>query len=114
MPKMPPRPCTSPRCGNMSEKDGRCKDHQREAWASNKGKSAESRGYGYQWKKRRARILKRDSYLCQECLRGGIITEAKEVDHILNKKRGGTDHDSNLESLCVKCHKEKTARERIL
>jgi len=96
----------------MATKQGRCDDHQREAWSSNKGKSAQSRGYGYQWVKLRKRILKRDSYLCQNCLRNGIITEAKEVDHILNKKRGGTDEDSNLESLCSPCHKDKTNKER--
>ncbi|HFL4980508.1 TPA: HNH endonuclease, partial [Escherichia coli] len=26
---------------------------------------------------------------------------------------GGTDDDSNLESLCLECHRAKTARERI-
>lgn len=112
MPKMPPKPCTAARCNNMATKNGRCEDHNIEAWASNKGKSAHSRGYGYGWKKLRNRILKRDDYLCQSCLRADIIKEAKEVDHILNKKRGGTDHESNLEALCCECHKKKTQSER--
>ncbi|WP_241322351.1 HNH endonuclease [Escherichia coli] len=28
-------------------------------------------------------------------------------------QRGGTDADSNLQSLCWPCHKAKTARERL-
>lgn len=113
MPKMPPRPCTQARCNNMATKSGRCDDHQHEAWSSNKGKSAESRGYGYQWKKLREKVLIRDGYLCQKCLASDIITLATDVDHIVNKKRGGSDQMSNLESLCNPCHKEKTKKERL-
>ncbi len=49
---------------------------------------------------RRARILQRDKYLCQNCRRHGIATKATSVDHIIPKAHGGTDDDSNLESLC--------------
>ncbi|MDM7498745.1 HNH endonuclease, partial [Escherichia coli] len=38
---------------------------------------------------------------------------ARTVDHIIPKAHGGTDDDSNLESLCLECHRAKTARERI-
>ncbi|MGK3435535.1 HNH endonuclease [Klebsiella pneumoniae] len=38
---------------------------------------------------------------------------AKTVDHIKAKAHGGTDDDSNLESLCWPCHRTKTGRERI-
>lgn len=109
---MPPKPCASPRCYKMSSTGGRCEDHQPEPWFSNKNKTAESRGYGYRWKKLRVSVLKRDSHLCLECLRAGIITKATEVDHVINKARGGTDSIDNLESICNPCHKTKTIQER--
>lgn len=112
MPKMPPRPCTHARCSSMSIKGGKCKEHQPEPWQSSVGKTPTQRGYGYRWKKLRDSVLRRDSYLCQSCLSSGIITTATDVDHILNKKRGGTDSMSNLQSLCNPCHKKKTIEER--
>ncbi|WP_139157546.1 HNH endonuclease, partial [Enterobacter hormaechei] len=42
----------------------------------------------------------------------GIATKATSVDHIIPKAHGGTDDDSNLESLCWPCHRKKTATER--
>lgn len=51
----------------------------------------------------RPRILRRDRYTCQQC-----GAPANQVDHI----RRGNDHsDSNLQALCEKCHRRKTARE---
>ena len=81
---------------------------------SNKpGQSRHQRGYGSKWDSIRVRILKRDKGLCQLCLRAGVAREAKTVDHIIPKAHGGTDADSNLQSLCWPCHKAKTARERL-
>ncbi|EKH62617.1 HNH endonuclease, partial [Escherichia coli] len=71
------------------------------------------RGYGSKWDVIRGRVLKRDKGLCQLCLRAGVVREAKTVDHIIPKAHGGTDADSNLQSLCWPCHKAKTARERL-
>ncbi|AXC50051.1 HNH endonuclease [Paracoccus suum] len=88
---------------------------ERSAW-SGKG-SRHERGYGSAWVKTAARILKRDSYLCQECLRHDRLTALKvrprdhAVDHIVPKAHGGNDEDSNLESLCAPCHAAKTAKE---
>ncbi len=39
------------------------------------------------------------------------MRDAEEVDHIVRLADGGTDHPSNLQSLCEDCHKEKTAAE---
>lgn len=33
-----------------------------------------------------------------------------QADHILERKRGGTNDLANLQTLCVPCHKDKTAR----
>lgn len=63
-------------------------------------KTRQDRGYGRPWEIKRARIMKRDKYLCQNCRRDGIATKATSVDHIIPKAHGGTDDDFNLESLC--------------
>lgn len=87
----------------------------RKSWAG-KG-SRHARGYGAEWVKTAARILKRDNYLCQACKRQGKLTALKvkprdhAVDHIIPKARGGSEDDENLESLCAPCHAAKTARE---
>lgn len=114
MPKMPPKPCNGPRCKAMATKGGYCDEHQPIVipWKSSVGKSAKERGYGSAWTKIRNTVRKRDKWLCQECLRKGIVTKGSDVDHILNKARGGTDAMNNLELLCKPCHKAKTIRER--
>lgn len=64
---------------------------------------------GRPWRRLRDRIFKRDLYTCQNCGRvGGDL----ELDHIVNVAKGGTDDDSNLQTLCKSpCHAEKTHRE---
>lgn len=80
-------------------------------WASTSVQSTTERGYGWQWQKVRERILARDCGLCCMCKAHGRLTLATEVDHIVNKAAGGSDHDSNLQSACKPCHKAKTAAE---
>lgn len=63
---------------------------------------------GHAWKKIRERIMFRDCGLCQECKRNGVVTAGKEVDHIVPVMKGGGDEDSNLQLLCLECHKMKT------
>lgn len=72
-----------------------------------KGSWGQGRG-GRPWRRLRDQILRRDCYLCQPCRRNGHVTEAAEVDHIVNVARGGTDDPSNLESTCHECHVAKT------
>lgn len=81
--------------------------------ASKYGKSRQDRGYGRLWEIIRERVLQRDQYLCQNHRRQKIAKKATSVDHIIPKAHGGTDDDSNLESLCWECHRAKTAREHI-
>lgn len=87
------------------------------SWGGIRGTRHE-RGYGSTWDKLRLRILKRDLYLCQECKRQGRVTplavypKDHAVDHIIRKSKGGTDHPSNLQSLCAyPCHWEKSQAE---
>ena len=70
------------------------------------------RGYGSSWRKLRKRVMDRDSWLCQVCLKAGRITPATEVDHIIPKSKGGDDSMHNLQAICrYPCHAEKTQRE---
>ena len=84
---------------------------ERKPWATSDRRTTTQRGYGASWQKLRLVVLTRDQHLCQTCLRGGIVHEAREVDHIKPKSEGGTDDLGNLESICTPCHKAKTARE---
>lgn len=71
------------------------------------------RGYGNAWLKVRASVLRKDKGLCQACRKAGRVTSATDVDHIVNKARGGGDEPENLQSLCGPCHRTKTAKEKI-
>ena len=55
---------------------------------------------------RNMRIKLRDLWTCQHC---GRTTDELEIDHITPVAQGGTEHDHNMQSLCVQCHLAKTA-----
>jgi 5-methylcytosine-specific restriction protein A len=123
MPRRPKSICRHRGCGALIEQPGFCEKHKQESvgWnRSHQGKSAAERGYDAEWRKKRERILHRDSGLCQPCLKHGIVHCGDEVDHIVSKaeaKRLGwtreqIEDDSNLQAINSECHKEKTARER--
>lgn len=115
MPHMPPRACTRPacggrvragvcdRCGNQRRRSARRLDDTRG--------SAHARGYGRRWRRIRDSVLHREP-LCRACGAEGRTTAAVHVDHIVSKRRGGTDERSNLQPLCQPCHNRKTAKER--
>ncbi|NIE95175.1 HNH endonuclease [Acinetobacter sp. Tr-809] len=70
------------------------------SWGSGRG--------GRPWRRLKAKIHLRDKYTCQSC---SVVTMELELDHIVNIAQGGNDDESNLQSLCVPCHKDKTQRE---
>lgn len=86
------------------------------AWSK---ESRQSRGYGAGWEVVRAKVVKRDKGLCQACLAKGRVTIGREVDHKVQKadaKRMGwtqSQYDalSNLQLMCVPCHRRKTAED---
>ena len=111
MPKLPPKPCTHPSCKAYATKQGRCDEHQVKPWSQRATKV--KRMTSAQWEKLRKAVMRRDSYLCQECQRQGIVREGKEADHIKPLSLGGNDSLHNLELLCKSCHSSKTAREAL-
>lgn len=114
MPRQAPTKCRHVGCRRLVELPGYCGDHAKEAsgWQrdTNRG-SRHARGYGAKWVRLRARILERDNGLCQPCRKVGRVTAARHVDHIVAKAEGGTDDESNLQSICPTCHAAKTADE---
>ena len=69
-------------------------------WGSGRG--------GRPWRRLKAKIHLRDLYTCKHC---GLVTMSLELDHIVNVAQGGTDDESNLQSLCAPCHLKKTVTE---
>lgn len=114
MPPRTPKACRYRGCSQTTTvRNGYCSEHQQSGWQrSSTGKTRTQRGYGASWDKQRKRIFSRDNYLCQNCLKEGKLTPATEVDHIIPKSQGGTDEDDNLQSICIPCHRHKTATER--
>ena len=109
MPNSAHRPCTHTGCSELST-TGKCDKHKHDGWNRHQaGRTSTERGYGTAWRKLRAKVMKRDNYLCQVCL--PQMTKAKEVDHITNKAKGGTDDMDNLQAICIGCHRAKTANE---
>lgn len=115
MPGRPAKPCLYPGCGVLV-RDGtsRCEKHKAKGWERPViAPTTTQRGYGWDWQQLRKQILKRDEGLCQPCEKRGRFTLARDVDHIVSKANGGTDDPSNLQAICLPCHKAKTAAEKV-
>jgi 5-methylcytosine-specific restriction enzyme A len=58
------------------------------------------------WRKVRKAVLARDHYLCQICLKRGVLEPAVIVHHIAHlKDRPDKELDEdNLQSVCAACH----------
>lgn len=108
MPNKPLHPCAYPSCPALIPAGERfCTDHKRQLdreYNRQRG-SAASQGYGARWRKLRTWFLK-DHPLCAICGR-----PATDVDHIVSKRKGGTDDPENLQALCHACHSAKTAKQ---
>ena len=65
------------------------------------------------WRKKRAHVLMRDKYKCQECLRYGRTKDADTVHHIYvaNKYEQLRYMSWNLVSLCNLCHNKMHNRD---
>jgi hypothetical protein len=57
-------------------------------------------------KEDRAAVFQRDEHKCRTC----GATERLTIDHIVPRRRGGTNARDNLQTLCVSCNSRKGAR----
>lgn len=109
MPHAAPTVCCWAGCNAYSH--GRyCEKHKQEydqrRWKqANERRPGNTKAYGKKWRKLRGLVLHRNP-LCKSC-----GAPAKEVDHIIPLKDGGTNQMSNLQALCKSCHSRKTGRE---
>ena len=63
------------------------------------------KGTNYGFHNTRAYVLARDRYTCQ-CCKGRNKDTRLEVHHIVFRSDGGSDDESNLITLCSRCHKD--------
>ena len=104
------------RCSRPHSTDSGCP--KKVAW----DKTGRSSGRGGRvWRdKIRPRIFKRDAFLCQIHLARGLEVPVElsghnhgVCDHIVPLEEGGTDRDSNLQTICQECDKIKTQEESL-
>jgi len=75
--------------------------------------SASSRGYDRDWQKLRDAYLF-EHPLCVFCEAKGLVTAAREVDHIITiaERPDLRLEPTNLRALCTPCHSGRTARDQ--
>lgn len=57
------------------------------------------------WNRIRRNVLKRDKYICLRCNHNFRDNPDKlSAHHLIPRAEGGSDHLSNLVSLCIPCH----------
>lgn len=102
------RPCAEIGCNNLTTKFY-CEKHEKVTqnnYNKTRDKKTSSFYNSYKWQKLRRVAFERDNWLCQRCLKKGILKRADVVHHIVEirddwSKRLDLD---NLESLCHGCH----------
>lgn len=116
MPYRLPSPCSVPRCPNTATSGSRCNQHarqdkrQKDKAYDEQRETASQRGYGARWRKLRTWYLSRHP-LCVECGSKGRVVPATDIDHVIPRRKGGTDDEDNLRSMCTRHHSQKTNRE---
>lgn len=106
-----PRPgCKYPLYPNKAIKGSSyCRDHKK--IMTKQIATPSDRGYSYKWKKFREEYLKKNPF-CVICPSKGKSTQAKVIDLIIphkGDKRSFWD-ESNMQSLCIRCHNKKQLR----
>ena len=67
-----------------------------------------TRPTGKRWKQLFYMALDRQGPYCRHCKK---LNYGLQLDHVVPIARGGDHTDSNVQLLCVTCHKKKTASE---
>lgn len=115
MPMKPAARCAVGLCPHEAGPRGRCAAHRQ---AQTHGYDARYgsrivRGYDAAWLRLRAWFMRQPcNVACAHCLAAGVVTIAAEVDHIVPFD-GPADprrlDRTNLQALCVPCHRRKHA-----
>ena len=58
----------------------------------------------------REKIFECDNYQCQSCHKIDLVAKSLQIDHIIPLAQGGANDLSNLQTLCAKCNREKSAK----
>jgi len=66
---------------------------------------AYQRGEQYRWENVKMYVRAREHHTCQYC--GVVMPPDLEVDHIVPRRRGGTDRPDNLVAACHECNQAK-------
>lgn len=128
MPRRANRPCRAQNCPKVHDtKEGYCPVHLEEHIRNqrprnrrynkdrslNKDEYKLSRFYSTTaWKRLREAYITREP-LCEHCTLRGRVAVGTMVDHIHERRDGGASLDmNNLQTLCHRCHAQKTADER--
>ena len=110
MPRRSPRGCLTPGCPNLAPSgQSYCPIHQAQqdkAYDQARGSPAQ-RGYDARWRRIRAGHLRRHPNCVDPFGIHDTLMRATDVDHIIPRVEGGTDHEDNLQSLCHACHSRK-------
>lgn len=93
-------PCLENECNEYATNHGRCKRHQKPAFALNRRRERLPKD----WNSRRDQTFRKYGNMCYVCSKN----IATEIDHV----QPGDNHALwNLRPICVQCHRSKTGRE---
>ena len=102
MPKSAPTRCTTPACGRIATKRGRCDEHEARAWERTSRRNLELDKAT--WNRTQREHLRMEPS-CRACGTDQALT----VDHITEVADGGALYDhGNLQTLCDDCHTIKS------
>jgi 5-methylcytosine-specific restriction enzyme A len=102
------RVCAADGCPEQVER-GYCAEHAPKRAPSSRSPSSYVTGTA-RWRRLKARVLKRDEYVCRLGLPGCLV-EATTVDHVNPVSQGGAPYDeANLVASCAPCNLRKGAR----
>ena len=108
-------PISEKRCRTCSDKLGvDTKERYKHYDTNRRDKEATMFYRSLAWKRMRMQILAGDNGLCVKCKEGKRITPATMVDHVIPLRIAWDRRldPSNLQALCERCHRAKTASDR--